>query len=82
MRKKDKTCPKCNGKDIVRIPGYISTHGAGNNILTGRMVFNAVVVTRYLCMRCGFSEEWVEAKEDREKIRKKYSVCPTKDISE
>lgn len=70
--KKSKTCPKCQSTDIVRIPGSVLAYGAGNNIIVGKTIFSAVTVTRYLCMTCGYIEEWVDTKEDRERVRKRY----------
>jgi predicted RNA-binding Zn-ribbon protein involved in translation (DUF1610 family) len=65
-------CPKCRSTDILRIPGMKGPYGVGNNILVG--AFSAVLVTRYLCAGCGFSEEWVDYKGDVEKLRAKYGA--------
>ena len=65
-------CPKCGSKDITRIEGRIGAYGMGNNILVGSSIIGAVKVTRFLCVDCGFSEEWVESKKDREKLKKRY----------
>ncbi|MCL2671756.1 MAG: hypothetical protein FWF10_06950 [Clostridiales bacterium] len=63
-----KTCPKCRSTDIVRIPGWKNATGYTSNVIpTG--LFSGVYVTRLLCMACGYLEEWVETKEDREKVR-------------
>ncbi len=67
------SCPKCQSVDILRIPGNVGAYGVGNNIATGGTIFrNTVLVTRYLCAYCGFSEEWVEDRADVEKLRAKY----------
>ena len=71
---KSGTCPKCQSKDIIRIPGEARPFGAGNNIAVGATIFSAVKVTRYLCASCGFSEEWVDSAEDRANIKKKFST--------
>ena len=65
--KKTKVCPKCQGDNIVRFDGYVSSYGAGNNVMTGATIFSAVKVNRYICCDCGFTEEWID-KEDLEKI--------------
>lgn len=44
-------CPKCNGTDILLIPGTSGAYGAGNNIPIGKTIFSYVLVNRYLC--CG-----------------------------
>ncbi len=65
-------CPKCNETDILRIPGRSGAYGTGNNIQTGMSIFSAVLVNRYVCCSCGYSEEWIE-KEDIPTLKKKYS---------
>ena len=67
-----KPCPKCNSTDILKIPGLAGGYGSGNNIPTGMSIFSAVKVTRYLCCECGYSEEWIDNKEDIEKLQKKF----------
>lgn len=61
-------CPKCRSSNIRRFPGEPQCYGIGNNIRSG--AFSQVLVTRYLCYTCGYSEEWVEGS-DLEKLRKK-----------
>lgn len=69
-----KVCPKCKGNDILRIPGKCGAHGAGNNIqVHSSFIFGAVLVTRYLCCSCGYSEEWIDKQEDIEKLKERYS---------
>jgi hypothetical protein len=67
-----KICQKCRSDDIVKIPGTIGSYGVGNNIIMGWTIFKAVKVTRYICISCGFSEEWVESSEDLIRIKKKF----------
>ena len=64
-------CPKCNSSDILLVPGKAGAYGSGNNIQTGMTVFSAVLVHRYVCCSCGYSEEWID-KEDIQKLKKKY----------
>ncbi|MCI6430427.1 MAG: hypothetical protein MSA72_06050 [Lachnospiraceae bacterium] len=64
-------CPKCNSTDIIRIKGKAGPYGSGNNIQIGWSNFSAVLVQRYLCCRCGYSEEWID-KEDIQKLKDKY----------
>ena len=65
------TCPKCTVRDVLRIPGDLPRNKIPNAI-GGGLLASGVAVTRYLCASCGYSEEWVESPEDREKLRKKY----------
>jgi len=63
-------CPKCESQDIICIPGRIGPDGVGNNIPVSW--FSAIKVSRYLCTDCGYSEEWIDGKTDRETLRQKY----------
>ena len=66
--KNTKLCPKCNGRDVVRIDGYAGAYASGNNIMLGMTILSAVNVNRYICCQCGFTEEWID-KEDIQKIK-------------
>ncbi len=68
--KNSKKCPKCASSDILRIPGGLDP--SGNSIPAGMTVFSSVLVTRFMCVICGFSEEWVESNADIQKLKKKY----------
>ena len=60
-------CPKCKSEDIVRVPGADGV----NNIQVGWSIFSAVMVHRYVCCECGFSEEWID-RDDILKLKEKY----------
>ena len=72
--KQNNICPKCNSREIIRIPGQIGAYGSGNNIAIGITIFSAIKVTRYLCSHCGFSEEWIINPEDLEKLKNKFGI--------
>ncbi|RME82248.1 MAG: hypothetical protein D6785_08070 [Planctomycetota bacterium] len=72
--KNKKHCPKCDSHQIIQVPGNVGVFGTGNNILLGATIFSALKVSRYICAECGFIEEWIDKKEDLEKIKKKYSL--------
>ena len=69
--KNTKLCPKCNGKDLLRIEGKAEAFGVGNNIPVGATIFTYVKVARYVCCGCGYSEEWIN-EEDIPKLEKQY----------
>lgn len=69
--KMKKICPKCGSTDIVVVPGKAGAYGVGNNIQVGLTNFSAVLVDRYVCCSCGYSEEWIE-KEDIPVLKKKF----------
>ena len=49
----------------------IDTVTKENNIQVGLTVFSAVLVNRYVCCDCGYSEEWID-KEDIPTLKRKY----------
>ena len=55
-----KKCTKCNGADIILVPCKAGAYGVGNNIQVGWSNFSAVLVNRYVCCDCGYSEEWID----------------------
>lgn len=58
--KNTRVCPKCNHTDIIRVEGRAGAYGTGNNIQVGWSNFSAVLVPRYVCCNCGYSEEWID----------------------
>ena len=65
-------CPKCQATNILRVPGRVGAYGSGNNVPTGFWVTDAVSVTRYACLSCGFVEEWIDDPYDLGRLYKKY----------
>ena len=66
-------CHKCESRKIIRIPSPKFNSGTGiNTIPVGWLKTGQVRITRYLCCRCGYSEEWVDSKEDIKKIEESY----------
>lgn len=64
-------CPKCGGTDLILVPGTKGAYGAGNNIQLGMTIWSAVLVNRYVCANCGYSEEWIDQK-DLEKLKERF----------
>lgn len=69
--KNSKLCPKCGGTDILRVEGKAGAYGSGNNIMVGWTIYSAVLVHRYVCCSCGYSEEWIVQK-DIQKLKDHY----------
>jgi predicted nucleic-acid-binding Zn-ribbon protein len=63
-------CPKCEATDIVKIPG--GDLWFQRNLLPIGAFTKPVPVTRYLCCACGYSEEWIENKEDIKNLKKHF----------
>ena len=69
--KQTNRCPKCGSNDILLVPGKAGAYGTGNNIQVGWSNFSAVLVDRYVCCACGYSEEWI-SKADIPALKKKF----------
>ena len=69
--KTSKVCPKCNGTDIIRIPGNGLYGPVNSNIQVGYSKLSVVLVHRYVCAECGYSEEWI-AKGDLETLKEAF----------
>jgi ribosomal protein S27AE len=70
--KNTQICPKCAGREILRVPGEAGAFGSGNVIPAGATIFSSVPVTRYICATCGYVEEWIDSLAGLEQLRKKY----------
>lgn len=70
--KNKKVCPKCGCNKILFVPGSARAYGAGNNIFVGCTILSAVLVERYVCSECGYSEEWID-KEGIDALKTKYN---------
>ena len=67
------SCPKCRSTETLRILGRPGRAGIDNIFLGATIFAGVVLVTRYVCASCGFSEEWVDERADLEKLRSKYN---------
>ncbi len=61
-------CPKCSSNDILRL----TDQSESNVILTNFTFIGAIYLTRFICANCGYSEQWLESPEDRERLRKRH----------
>ncbi|GAB3835022.1 hypothetical protein ACFPIJ_11265 [Dactylosporangium cerinum] len=69
-------CTKCHASDVVRVPGRAGPYGSGNIIQVGFLA-SPVLVHRYICLNCGFAEEWVESPQELAKLREKFGPTST-----
>lgn len=69
--KNTNTCPKCQSKDVVNISSQ-SSNRYTNDLPVGIWSWQTVPLARYVCVNCGFTEEWIAAQEHIEKIRAEY----------
>jgi hypothetical protein len=65
-------CSKCGSDMIICIPGSAAGYGSGNSIPLSTTVLSVVNVTRYICAKCGFNEEWIDTPEELDNLWEKY----------
>jgi predicted RNA-binding Zn-ribbon protein involved in translation (DUF1610 family) len=63
------TCPKCESTKIVRVPG---DRGQDHMVVGPLGVLTSIPVTRFVCCKCGYSEEWIESDGDLERVKERY----------
>ena len=63
-------CPKCCSRHIVSIPFNMFSGDANKITLAGG--FKVVAIIRYVCVECGFTEEWVQKEKDLDYLAKKF----------
>lgn len=66
-------CPKCGGRAVVRVPDLPGRYSSGNNIYTTTLTLaGKIPVIRYVCLSCGYVENWVESPAQREKLAQRF----------
>ena len=66
-------CAKCGSSDVLFVEAIQGNFGSGNVIpLSGMFIWSSVKVDRFVCMSCGFCEEWIMNPDDREHLRRWY----------
>jgi len=69
--KNSQRCPKCDHTEIIRVEGIQGGYGSGNVIPTGGFtIWSSIKVTRYVCIKCGFCEEWIDSTQDLQRLLK------------
>ncbi len=66
--KHQNACIKCNAVDIRKIKGKRPMSEPYNFAKVS--AFKKIYITRYVCVSCGYSEEWIDRKQDLEYLAK------------
>lgn len=73
--KKTGICPKCDSSEVI----YVNPTRMRNfNYIPTGLMTPGVPLERFVCYDCGYSEEWVASKEDRETLKQKYGLLQDK----
>ncbi len=67
--KNSKTCPKCHKNEIAVIQGGGFQGNIYNTLSFG---LTTIYLSRYVCVHCGYTENYVDNVTDLQKIREKY----------
>lgn len=68
--KNNHQCPKCRSADIVK-ENKKSSISYNNYVTVKENWAKFIMMTRYICLHCGYTEEWINDLEDLKKIEKK-----------
>lgn len=63
-------CGKCGSHDLLRVP---NTPGDHSHIVSGDRFLRNVAVDKYVCTDCGHVEEWVNNKEDLQRLKDEWA---------
>lgn len=66
--KETKRCPKCGSGETIRVPDDAHRYLANSICITRFAVVKRVPVARYVCRQCGYVEDWVEHRWEREEL--------------
>lgn len=67
--KNSQRCPKCDHTEIIRVEVIQGGYGSGNVIPTGGFTIgSSIKVTRYVCIKCGYCEEWIDSTQDLQRL--------------
>ena len=66
-------CPKCNSPDIVK-ESKENNQFYANYVYVKKNWATYITLSRYICLHCGYTEEWVDSPEELDKIEKKYKT--------
>ncbi len=64
-------CPKCDGKEILTDDDFIAVEEQKFKGSPFNTKF--VRLQRFICVNCGYSEQWLHKEGDLEKVRKIYN---------
>jgi len=65
-------CPKCGSDTVIRVPDDAHRYLANSICITRLATVKRIPVVRYVCRDCGYVEDWVENRHEREEIQKAW----------
>lgn len=64
-------CPKCHSSSIKKAESKVQPFAGGAGVFIPLGMNKPIPVTRYICLKCGYIEEWIDAEEHLEKLASK-----------
>ena len=65
-------CPKCGSQAIIRVPDDAHRYLANSICITNFAFVKRIPVARYVCCDCGYVENWVENRNERQELNRTY----------
>ena len=70
--KNTKRCPICGSTDVIRVPDNAHRYLANSICITKFAWVKRVPVARYVCCACGYVENWVEHRQERDELKRAF----------
>lgn len=67
-----KRCPVCGSADVIRVPDDAHRYLANSICITRFFTVKRIPVARYVCHDCGYMENWVENRHERDEIKRAW----------
>lgn len=71
--KKNNRCPKCGSSQLIIVPGKNIPAESGRAIMIGLSTLSSALFDRYVCSKCGYSEEYFDS-ENIDKLIGKFGI--------
>lgn len=72
IMKNSRCCPKCHSNNIVRVPDDAHRYLTNSICITKTVTVERIPVARYVCCDCGYVENWVENRNELDKIKRTF----------
>lgn len=67
--KRTHTCPKCGSTQLAHVPASQWLFARGGNAYLGLHFGQKVLISKFVCTRCGYVEQWAERQQDLAALR-------------
>lgn len=72
-------CSKCSSVNIFKVEGKKFNQNSNRQMVSA---FKFIAITRFICLGCGYTEEWVTNEKELDQLHKRKSKSPENDHSD